>query len=267
MVHHYRRLILGVVLGLLLLVPSTGVLADAPEVDITVSAWVIGIPGGFIVIYVNDQQVDIEWTTSPGALNTMVRAAIGRPPEDRTSGYLVYYGTDESCSDTGVSLDETAAPVYYRAWSETAEGAWSPLYAEGEMEGVGMVLIALIILALGFTAFCYIFRKGAMAFAAAGGWMVMAVYALGKSDSPNPTQITDIYMALFWLGISLVIVSVMEPLIMKAPGKELQDEETLSEMGGIEKDYDEIRKEMDVGSMFRRRRKPKQSKFSRTGKE
>lgn len=58
MVHYYRRLVLGVLLGLfLLLVPSTSVLADSPEVVITVSAWVKVVGGaiigvlGFLLIF------------------------------------------------------------------------------------------------------------------------------------------------------------------------------------------------------------------------
>lgn len=168
MVHHYSRLTLGALLGLLLLPAlSTGALAADPVVNVTVSAYVIGIPGGFTVTYTSDYEVGIEWTKPGGAENTMVRAAIGHPPANRTDGYLVYYGDAESCTDTGVSLDETAAPVIYRAWSETAGGAWSPLFAEGEIEGIGMVLIAFAVLIVALMALGYIFKHGLL-FLAAG---------------------------------------------------------------------------------------------------
>jgi len=150
MVYHYRRLILGILTGILLalliLVPTTSVKADDAEVNITVSAWVVGNPLGFTVTWISDQQLDLSWTLPEAAVNVMVRSATGRPPENRVDGNLIYYGSDTSCSDTGISLDETVAAVYYRAWSETAEGVWSPLYSEGQMEGIGMVLIAIILL-------------------------------------------------------------------------------------------------------------------------
>lgn len=181
MVHHYRRLILGVLLGLaLLLVPSTSVLADDTDVEITVSAYVVGIPSGFTVTYVTDTEVLIKWTTNLGAENTMVRAATGHPPASRTDGYLVYYGNAESYSDTGVSLDETLVPVYYRAWSETAGGVWSSMFAEDNIEGVGMTIFAVVAIILGLMAMGFIFKNGILFLASTMGWVLFAFLMYGK---------------------------------------------------------------------------------------
>jgi len=101
------------------------VLADtSQDVTITARGFVIGAPAGFTVYYISDYEVGLSWTKPEGADNTMVRAAYGRTPESRTDGYLVYYGGAENASDTAVSLDETAAVIYYKAWSQTAGGIW-----------------------------------------------------------------------------------------------------------------------------------------------
>lgn len=150
MVYRYSKVIGLILLALLLVVPVGTVLADSPQVDITVAALIIGYPGNFTVTYVNDHQVDISWTNPIGGNNTMVRGAVGRYPTSMTDGYLVYLGNGTSCSDTGVSLDETAALVYYIAWTQNNAGVWSALYSGGSIGGIGMVIIgeAVILLVL-----------------------------------------------------------------------------------------------------------------------
>jgi hypothetical protein len=137
-------LILGLVLGV---IPAS---ADtSAEVTVTATGWVCGAPGGFTITYISDYEVGLSWAKGAGAVNTMVRAAYGRMPESREDGYLVYYGDREYCSDTAVSLDETATPVYYRAWSQNIGGAWEEGETTGFIEGIGVTMIAFIVLALG----------------------------------------------------------------------------------------------------------------------
>ena len=134
MVHYYRRL-KWLILGLALLtgLVTIPVSAGNPEVNITFSAWSIMNPQGFTVTYVNDHQTDLSWTIPAGTTNVMIRSSAGRVPTDRTNGSLIYYGSDTSCSDTGIRLDGTTGAVYYSAWGENAGGEWSPLYSEGQM--------------------------------------------------------------------------------------------------------------------------------------
>ncbi len=117
------------------------------DVTITATGYICAAPGGLILTYVNDYEVGISWTKGIDAANTMVRGAVGRVPTSRTDGYLVYYGSGNTTSDTGVSFEETAAPIYYRAWSQNAGGIWEETGIWNFIEGVGMTLIALFILA------------------------------------------------------------------------------------------------------------------------
>lgn len=134
--------------GLMLLFPSPAGAATTADITITATGIVVAAPGGFTLTYVSDYEIGIDWVKAVGAENTMVRAAVGRYPETITDGYLVYYGDGTSATDTGVSLDETAAAVYYRAWSETAGGVFSPVWAEGLMEGIGVIIVGIAALIL-----------------------------------------------------------------------------------------------------------------------
>lgn len=223
MVHNYRRLITGILLGIILFsIPSVSVLADSPSVTVTVSASVVGIPGGFTVTYVNDEQVDLSWTMPAGATNVMVRSATGRPPESRTDGNLVYYGDAESCSDTSVSLDETLVPVYYRAWSETAEGAWSPMFAEGNIEGVGMTIFAVVAIVLALMAMGFIFKNGILFLASALGWVLFAFLMYGKVFD-NAALNTGLLM--FGGAMALVTAFLALNMMMKDRPRKLTSED------------------------------------------
>lgn len=237
MVCYYRRLIIGVLLGLICLaLPATQVLASDPIVQITVSAWVWGNPppSNFTVYYISDYEVGFTWTLPPGEVNTMIRAKYGSYPTGITDGYLVYYDNGESCSDTAVSLDETATPVYYRAWCEDAFGGWSALYAEGFIEGGGMKLIALIVLALGLMIVGYAWKRQALVFGAVGGWMVLGVYSYTLS-----TAVWDIYFTLFFFCMGLVIVSALEAMYLREkPPEPPRDMDSLDEYNKSWDDYD-----------------------------
>lgn len=215
MVYHHRRLILGLLLGLCLLIPSTSVLADDPVVEITVSAWVIGYPSGFTITYVNDNQVDIAWTPPDNSANTMVRAASGHVPADRADGYQVYLGDGDSCSDTALTL---ASPeiVYYRAWNEDADDGWGPLFASGDTEDfmsasflfIGFILIAGLLTYFALKVNLMLFRlAGAMSWLGLGIWLLL-------SDSTN-LQLSDTWTQVFGLLFLVMCIGVLS-LQMKA---------------------------------------------------
>jgi len=142
---------------LLLLVPisiviPTAVMADtSADVTITASGYVCGAPGGFTITYVNDYELRLDWSVGDDAVNTMVRAAYGRFPEDITDGYQVYYGNGTTTTDDATSL---AAPdiVYYRAWSQNVAGLWNEVsYGEddsGDIMSVSFLFIAWVSLAI-----------------------------------------------------------------------------------------------------------------------
>lgn len=164
----------------ILLVPTT-VLADtSAEVTITAVGYIVGAPSGLTLTYVSDYEVGISWTKGEGAENTMIRACVGRTPGSRTDGYLVYYGTGTSASDTGVSLDETATPVYYRAWSESAGGLWEEEGISSFLEGVGVTILAISIIVLGLTIAAFVFKNAPLLLAGSMGWLVFAFLMYGK---------------------------------------------------------------------------------------
>jgi len=263
MVYRHSRVILGLLLLLLFLAMPTVALAGNPQVHITVNSVVIGYPGNFTVTYVNDYQVDTSWTIPAGGNNTMVRGAVGRYPTSMTDGYLVYLGNGTFASDTGVSLDETAALVYYRAWTQNNAGIWSALYAEGNIGGTGMTALGNIILlgilmfaSLTCTIAAYGFRKASIAYLGTGLWALLGFFAFTLSTSLSPIQITDIYMGLFWLTIAMVIVSIFEPMIMKAPSiDEVEPEAELSSADQMKAEYAAMQKEMGVGIFSPRHKK------------
>jgi len=203
-----RLLSLALILGCLL--TPVAVQAANPVVTINISAWVVGAPSGLTITYVSDYQLDLTWVKGEAALNTMVRASYGSMPTSRTDGYEVYYGEGTSCSDTGVNFEESAATVYYRLFSQNAAGAWEDEGISGFMENPAMMLIGLIVLSLGLMVSNFIFRKGYLAFSAAGAWLLLATYAFTLRGLTF-----DIYWGLLILGSGLAVVSAFMPVFLK----------------------------------------------------
>lgn len=133
-----------ILLGGLLLWGSVAANADPggdPVVIMTVSA-IVPAPPGLTLTYISDYEVKIDWELPDDAVATMIKCCVGRYPESRDEGYTLYYGDAITATDTGVSLDETFAAVYYRAWYQDGEDNWLPLVSEANIEGPGMTLLA-----------------------------------------------------------------------------------------------------------------------------
>ena len=172
-----------IVLGLLALwlMFASPVLADtSAEVTVTATGYVVGAPGGFTLTYISDYEVGISWTKGEGAENTMVRAAVGRLPESRTDGYLVYYGDGTSTSDFSNNLDVLDAPVYYRAWSQNTDSLWEEVGSSDFVAGVGVTVLAISIIVLGLTIAGVIFKSAALYLLSTMGWVIFAFLMYGK---------------------------------------------------------------------------------------
>jgi len=178
-------LIIGVCL--LSLIPGIQAWADTSEgVVVSATGWIAGIPGGFTLTYVNDYEVLISWTKGQDAVNTMVRAAFGRVPENISDGYQVYYGTGTSVSDTALSL---AAPdiVYYRAWSQNANNVWTELFASGDTGGfmsASFLFFGIIILAMFATGYSGFRKNILLAFIGFGLWFGLFMWLFFSTDAP-----------------------------------------------------------------------------------
>lgn len=190
----------------LLLVPTAVQATTSAEVTITATGYVCGAPGDLTLTYISDYEVGISWTKGPDAENTLVRARYGSVPESRTDGYLVYYGNGTNCSDTGVSLDETVAPIYYRAWSENVGGIWEESGISDFFEGGGMLLIGIVVIVLGLTALAFILKDALLHMVCVPAWSVLGILLWNQNWPPGNAYLPT---ALVLLAISMALVNLV----------------------------------------------------------
>lgn len=196
----------------LILLPSTAVsAASSAGVMITATGYICEAPGGFTIIYVSDWELGLSWTKGTGANNTMIRGAIGRMPENRTDGYLVYYGDSNYATDWSVNLDTTDAKVHYRAWSQNAAGIWEEGETTDWIEGVGMKLIGIIVLCLGLMIPAFLWRKQGLMVAAGLAWMGLGFW--NRTITPE-WGTWDIYEILFYIGMAMTFLCFIESAIL-----------------------------------------------------
>lgn len=248
--------IILVVLALWLM--PVGVLADtSQDVIVTAVGWICDSPGGFTLTYISDYEVQVDWVKGLGAENTMVRAAIGRVPTDRTDGMEIYYG-DGTTASSWINMETLSDPVYYRAWSETATGVWSPLFAEDQIEGVSMLLWILIFLALGFLAMSLIFKKGYLAFASAGVWIVAGVYCFSRA-----LEYWDVYFSLGFLFMAFVLACSFAPLAWRetTPEGEKAEDPDVAAMREEMESFNTERNQYDFLYSKPKRRSPRLPRF------
>ena len=223
-------------------------------------------PTNFIVERSGLNTVTLSWTKGTYANTTVIRVKADEAPIDITDGFYVYTGNGTSGNTTGINSGEFN--VYgFSAWSYNETGyseEYTTYILGGEaMEAIGdnMILFTLMLFAMIGTGYTYVFRKQQIAFLAALAWTLLAFFSLSLSSGSNPTQITDIYMALFWGSVAMVIISAFEPMIMKPPSDEVDDPATKeTETYKIENEYDDLQKEMLLPRVRRKklvRREPR----------
>jgi len=146
------------------------------------------------------------------ANQTYIVASTDRYPSDREDGWVVYNGTGVWTNDTDTDL--TLNTYYYRAWSWNDNG-FSEDYAQDSIGGGNMALLIFMILPLGLLGFWLKWRIAFLAYGSAGTWFLLAILAMQTSGGSNPTEIVDIYMALFWLGIVFTLGMALLPTVMR----------------------------------------------------
>ena len=104
----------------------------------------------------------------------------------------------------------------------------------------------------------YHFKKAALAYAAAGLWITFAVYSYALSATPAGAP-WDIYYALTWVGVGMVLMCALEPTIMKDRQEDLEGDIKLSEVDSIEKQFDDLSKQTRIPRIGRKR--PEEFKF------
>ena len=270
MIRKCLRLIVSLIAALI--VSGTPVLAAEVQ-DITVTATPLITSGilNFTITYVSDTRLDFDWAYSSGVNKIMIRGKYGGYPNDipdenttPSDGYLIYYGSGTSTSDTSVNFDESTGALYVKAWGQRPDGTWETQTSSGFEESAVLTLIALIMLSLGFTVSSYIFKKGMLAFAGAGAWMITGIYCYTRAIA-----MWDVYYSLFWLFMGLTIASAFSPLAYRetTPKSEEPEDEDAEE---IRKEYEEAQKERDKYAFLyssRHHKRKKLSKFARTGED
>lgn len=198
------------------------VFAVNPVVTITISANTVGI-ADFTITYVSNTQQDLSWTFVGDAANVMIRAKYGDYPADipdedtaPTDGYLVYYGSGVTASDTTMDFDENAGPLYYVAWAQKADGTWYMITSRGLKESAVMTLIAF--LAFGaFTIFLlFKWMNPLSGLVAVIAWAILAFASitdptsigLGNMDPTIVQMISYAFIAMTIIG-ALVFFSRM----------------------------------------------------------
>lgn len=206
----WKKFLVVIVIGVLFM-GGGKVLADtSAQVTITAVGWICGAPGDFTLTYVNDYEIQIDWTKGVDADKTMVRAAFGRVPEDISDGYQVYYGTGISCTDTALSM-ATPEIVYYRGFSQNAGGVWSSLFASGDTGGfmsASFLFLGLIGIAAFLTWFASKRPEILIALAAGLTWLSLGFWLL-LGDVTN-LQLTDVWTQLLaWVFVVMTFVPVL----------------------------------------------------------
>jgi hypothetical protein len=210
MIKRIQYLIWLLLLPLLLIwLLSIGVaLAGNPTDVITINAYgyIVASPSNLVLTKVSDHQIDVSWVKGWDAANTMVRAKYGVIPTDVGDGYQVYYGAGSSASDFSVNLELSDSTIYYKAWSQRVDGVYegSIFGIYNSIRGVGMVLIAFLLLALIPTVISFIVKNGKLALTILGmiGWILLGAYSYTLS-----TTIWDIYYDLFVASIGMTLIT------------------------------------------------------------
>ena len=194
------------IIGLVLSLPTVVRADTSSHVTVTAYGYIAGSPGGFIITYVSDWEVELDWTQGNDSVETMIRAAFGRQPTSPTDGYLVYQGANESCVDTAISLTNSE-PIYYSAWSKNSDGVYTSLYASGNTEGImsaSFLFIGWIILSLGLTFLAFKVKLMLFRIAPAISWTGLGIYLLIGN-------ITNLGIASAWtqmLGFVFIIMAI-----------------------------------------------------------
>ena len=166
-------------------------LAESIEITVVAKPHIGGGISDFVITYVSETQLDISWSFVGDAVNIMIRGEYGGYPEDRDDGYLVYYGSGVTTSDTSMDFDENPGPLYYRAWGQKADETWYEDYQGGYEESEIMTMLGLIVLALGSSWVGLKSSYWILKLLAGGTWGILAVYLVNNplgGDASQPLQ-------------------------------------------------------------------------------
>lgn len=180
--------------------------------DTSVSIGVFATPmsggvTGFTATYIKDGQIDLAWLNGIDTANVMIRMSYGAFPSSRTEGYLVYYGSLTSFSDTSVST-LTVDDLYYSIWAQKSDGSWieSTNWVEALFMSSSLFFLAILSLSLVLTWFSWRRPNILLGVVAFLMWLSSALYVVlsGYFD------LTQTYMKIFvWVLFIMSFVPLL----------------------------------------------------------
>jgi len=250
------------ILLLVMLLPATPVFAEtSAEVTVTATGYICGEPGGLTATYISETNVQLDWVKGVNAANTIIVAKYGVAPTSRSDGYTVYSGNGTTYNDIGVSLDETATYVYYKAWSQNIGGVWELIGSNTAwIGGTGMILIALFLLC-GILSFLSLRSRNVLvAIGAAISWLFVLIYTRENPVGGIAVGSTGDQMFLLLcigMAIALPLISLMQyrrERTITAKGFVMSE----GNIAGSEKETKESNPEEEYREMIHRKLHPRQ---------
>jgi len=212
-----------VVFVVLFLLPSVVVADTSEDIVVTARGYIVDAPGNFTITYVSDSEVDLDWIKGPSVNNTMVRVKYGSYPEDRDDGYLVYYGTNNNCTDSSILLATYEVP-YYKAWNQRNDGIWEEVGSEEEANFMSMSFLFTVLIILGLVLFVAAFRwrdilvsyAAALTWLAIGFWWIIGDITNFGLEDP---WVQILVFIPFILAFAILLRLMNTEIIMEAKGK------------------------------------------------
>jgi hypothetical protein len=125
-------------------------------------------------------------------------ADIPNDTTDPSDGYLVYYGSGLSVSDTSMNFDQNPGLLYYKAWAQKADGTWYMATGTGSKESREVVLIGLIALGAIGSIFAIYKRQVLFSIGAAAVWFMLIAYT---RSNPLPNIAVGSGTDSIWIGV------------------------------------------------------------------
>jgi hypothetical protein len=228
--------------------------------ELTFTTPFVGSPTN-LTATINGNVIDLAWVAGFGSTTTMVIRGTSAYPTSIADGIVIYSGAAAVYTDSYIDID--VYKYYYSAFGITISNEVSPTYISAQAGGAAVTaignnvgMIAFLILTLGLTISSFALRKSVLALGAGASWMLLALYSMSQSSAANPSQITDIYMGLFWIGIIFVIVCVFEAVYMRPRHEDAEESHlSISDTERMENEYKEIYNETRIPAFRRRKRK------------
>jgi hypothetical protein len=233
-----------IVIGLLLLNTISVLASDSVTITVSLVPLYTGGISNFLITYVNEQQMDLNWGFSGDAVNIMIRSKYSDYPLDipnqntaPSDGNLVYYGNATNFSDTSMNFDDNPGTLFYSAWGQRADGTWHTIKLSGSEESAVVLLIAILTACVGLTVGGFALRRPAIAFLGAGFWLANIVYCFVKTAS-----MWDAYYVIGFISIAGVIVCVLDGAMILTHKEEKEEEGD----DGLDPDVRELMKDREL---------------------